>query len=219
MRPYLLPLLAIAVMSLCACPNRSKPAPTRPGDKAAPATDKPAPAAPSAAQCKLPDDCMLRVKGCCGPCQETALSQMEALTLKQHKAREKACVGVQLRCSECKQPGYNANYLTLCREGRCLAQDIREMEFSACKQDKDCRITSPACCNCYLDPVAVSLQGDPAFHRWACPKNLHCGACEMPQYRGLKAVCQAGHCVLQGSWDKTKEEPHIRGFLGVKDKK
>jgi len=207
-------LVALIAALGAGCPGQKKTKPaTPPRTKEAPAVPK-----VSAARCKVADDCAVRVaEGCCEPCQDTPVSEMISLPSKQWHAREKACVGKRDQgCPKCAAPGYNHNLVSVCEGGQCKAIDFRTSEFSACKTDADCRITAPACCDCYIDPVAVGKAGEEAFHRWACPPNLHCEACRIPMYPGLEAVCKGGHCRVQGTWDKAKEPEEIRAFLGVK---
>lgn len=208
-----LPTLLITCLLATGCPDRDK-APTSPPagtkGKARPATKS----AAAKAQCKTADQCTFRRKGCCYQCRETPLSQIEAMTAEQEKVKDKVCAIKAVKCDPCKQGrGFNANFVELCEAGKCVVKDIRETPFSACAKDGDCRLATKICCNCYGEPVAVGAKGEQAFHAWKCSEGQSCEPCDAPDHVGLSVKCVKGHCVIEGTWDKAKERPSIRGFI------
>ncbi len=207
--------------------TKAKPSPTMKPGAGTPGTgtyniDTEGPAArpenpvvkPKPGACIKAYHCAFRRKGCCHPCRETPLSEIEALTLAQHKAKEKACLtklSDQI-CQKCKQgKGFNPNFIELCKKGKCAVDDIRKAPFSACDKDADCYISTKICCDCYTEPVAVGAKGK--FRMWRCSEGQHCEPCEAPGYVGLSAKCVRGHCVLKGKWDKNRERKSIRRYL------
>ena len=193
-------------LALAACPGKraakKQPSPGAPESrpqKTAPPVAEPEP------QCTGSRQCMLSSKGCCAPCWSDGLSSMDTHNHKKPPPSEKRCRGMKVDCADCKlSQGINPSLLAICRDYKCVGLDISKSPYSACKKDKDCFLTSTACCGCWDYPTAFSLEGSESFRRFRCP-DIACAACEGPSYVGLSTACVDGHCVVRGTWDCDKE--------------
>jgi hypothetical protein len=94
-------------------------------------------------------------------------------------------------------------YAAVCREGQCLAVDIRTEDLTACTTSADCRLRwGVACCeNCNASPTStpnglVSVNAQ-SFDQSVCG-SAPCAIDCMPPAYPTNAVpgCLAGHCTV-----------------------
>jgi hypothetical protein len=155
-------------------------------------------------QCRVPSECVLASKSCCGVCGEPTIADVDAINavhLEHHMVE--VCPDPDAEpCPECPS-AINASLVASCVEGTCKAIDLERVPWArSCAVQDDCVLRSATCCEPCGDADPWSLV---AVHRdqldevaeLLCDPMASCPAC-VPVYppdviaycddRGLCAV-------------------------------
>lgn len=159
--------------------------------------------------CDEPTDCMMASATCCGPCEWTLDNgtSVNRERVSEFFDRDAECADVD--CAACPPPSSDPLrprvFPTCGSDGRgdlCAAFDLRDVSFTECTTDADCRVRTPDCCECGGDTselalIAIRTDGEGAFAQRVCPAEGVCLDC-LPAYPAtVHAFCAAdGHCAL-----------------------
>jgi len=153
--------------------------------------------------CKQPSDCQVSGQSCCGVCDGPGITAHDLIAFnKQYAAQATPCANADIACGACPAPlpgqATLKYFVPNCVQGRCVVDDIRESDVTACKVASDCKLRNGnACCSaCNVDaPLAVRQDG--SFENLVCGVlRPPCAACPPPP--GSIAICGAsGHCEVE----------------------
>jgi hypothetical protein len=146
--------------------------------------------------CKVPSDCVVVAKSCCGRCG--AQARGDAIATDQSAAYRSAVCGSSMGCPACAPLFIDPTLVATCRNRRCELVDLLEHESSACSADDDCRVRTPDCCPCGGDTSLGRLIGVSSEHAYSalvCDPDQACDECA-PIYPGeVTAFCDTDdHC-------------------------
>jgi len=188
------------------------PAPAQPEAAPGVAAEE-APAAPKDAgpdewyTCKKADDCVVVPEGrCCTSCDPVAFRGYTAVSSKHRSdfAAHEGCA--RATCPVCPVPDLHnprsdSNFLAMCREGRCVAVDLRYSPYSECKTHADCALRrGVGCCESCGDKDLVTYNPKSSLLLDVCPSKAKCPplspACVANRSPLRAAECVAGYCQL-----------------------
>jgi hypothetical protein len=157
--------------------------------------------------CSGPDECVVVPEGrCCTPCDPVAFQGYTAVNTRHRAdfARQQGCATTP--CPACPAPDpriprSDSNFFALCREGRCVAVDLRYSAYSACKTHADCRLKhGTTCCDGCGDNELVTFNPASTLMADLCPVKPECpppsSACLANRSPGRAAECVVGYCQL-----------------------
>jgi len=182
------------------CPSGGEP-------DCAPASDVRCPA--PYLSCEEPTDCGLAAAQCCGPCEWTLDNATSVNRDRMDEFFDQAAECDDVFCEPCPPPSTEPLrprvFPTCGADGRgelCTAFDLRDVPFTECTTDADCRVRVPDCCECGGDTadhalIAIRADGEAAFAQRVCPSDTFCPEC-LPAYPDdVSAYCAAdGHCAV-----------------------
>jgi hypothetical protein len=157
--------------------------------------------------CTKPDDCVVVPEGrCCTPCDPVAFRGYTAVNAK-HKADFVAHEGcASTTCPTCPVPDLHnprsdSNFLAQCREGKCVAVDLRYSVYSQCKTHADCTLRrGVGCCESCGDKDLVTFNPASSLLADMCPTKTKCPptspACLANRSAHRASECVAGFCQL-----------------------
>ncbi|MCS6799920.1 MAG: hypothetical protein NZ898_15635 [Myxococcota bacterium] len=145
--------------------------------------------------CSGPSECVLLPRTCCGRCGLPTPGDMIALHRSQADAYQReVCDGVA--CPECA--GTPDPYLiATCREGRCVALDLRDEPITSCSRHDECVVATNRCCGCPNEHSNNVLAYNPSrgsLHAFLCDGDVACRPCAGTEM-WWGAWCDAGRCV------------------------
>jgi len=153
--------------------------------------------------CTGPGQCTLALPGCCPSCQVPELGSFTAINAAKVDAYSKFVCPEPTPCPACDPPP-NPNLFAYCKEGTCVAADIRQEPLSACADNGDCRLRNTAeCCEvCFGDSnnlIAMRSDATSTLMGLMCAPDAACSKC-LPQYppTALPYCGEDGHCAVQG---------------------
>jgi len=155
------------------------------------------------AACSVPTDCVLAFNTCCGTCDVPTLEDFDAINASRsddHFAeicpdQDPICPG----CAAAPNPWLGAT----CTAGTCEGFDLEEDPLNTCTADTDCRLRAPGCCECGAptDVWSIIALPDDAFEAYrdlVCEPDQACDLCAPTYPDELSAVCDDGHCAVEG---------------------
>jgi hypothetical protein len=150
--------------------------------------------------CKQPTDCAVGSPACCGVCDGPELSKHDFIAYnKAYMGKVSTCPG-GVACAPCPPPpsaGTLRYFVPNCLDGRCVVEDLRTSDVTACKTAMDCKLrTGNGCCpSCNADQL-ISVRNDGTFEHLVCgDMPLPCAACLPASDPTVTAVCSPdGHC-------------------------
>lgn len=158
-------------------------------------------------ECRIPTDCQLIAKTCCGWCGEATLADVMSVNREHAGEYSPSLCEPNTVCLDCEaQP--NPNLLSDCQQSdtanRCAAIDVRQDAISACQSDSDCRLALPSCCACTADYgdwhnlVAINVDSYYALQRLTCGyADTLCEVCPDDSELDPYARCsEDGHCFV-----------------------
>ncbi len=159
--------------------------------------------------CDEPPDCVMADDQCCGVCEVT-LENSDSVNrdrIREYFDRDAVCGDVL--CEPCPPPSSDPLrprvFPTCGSDGRgdlCTAFDLRDVSFTECTTDDECRVRTPDCCECGGDTselalVAIRADSDAAFAQRVCPATAVCPGCVPAYPANVRAFCAAdGHCAV-----------------------
>lgn len=155
--------------------------------------------------CTGPGQCTLAVPGCCQACSMPELGDLAAINAAKADAYFNYVCPEPTPCPACDPPP-NPNLFAYCKEGTCVAADVRQEPFSECTKNEDCRLRNTAeCCETCTGSegmlISVQTTADQEIKALMCGPDAGCPKC-LPQYpAGASAVCgPSGHCSVDISF-------------------
>ena len=157
--------------------------------------------------CNKPQDCVLVSEGrCCAPCDPVLFAGYTAVNAK-HKAHFVAHEGCSAAtCPKCPtpiagMPRSDANFFPLCRDGRCVAVDLRYSKYSVCQTHKDCALRfGLGCCQGCGDRDLVTFNPASSLDADLCPTKPKCpppsAKCLADRNPNRAAECVGNYCQL-----------------------
>jgi len=107
----------------------------------------------------------------------------------------------QAECGECQVEAMPITVVAHCVENQCKAVDLREQDFTACKDDSDCELRAISCCgwcgsvnvgNSYS--VNTTAEFEPCMDAQPCP-DIECPGDGVV---AAEAFCDSnGHCFVR----------------------
>jgi hypothetical protein len=145
--------------------------------------------------CNNPTECVVTRAQCCGEYPNPTIRDVTAVNAASVEDFNAPCALVDCISTLEPIPSY---FGATCKNGHCLAFDVRGTKLTACTAPSDCRLRSGlACCeSCSADRLEyVAVRVDADVESLACGgAPIICGACEPLPPSGLVADCLDGHC-------------------------
>jgi hypothetical protein len=150
--------------------------------------------------CTVAGQCLLSIKGCCGPCGPAPLSAFAGTNRAQQAAFQHDNCPSPTPCPKCAT-GLSPDFAAFCESKACTPIDVRRHPVSACATDADCRLRFAGCCeDCNSSPdqiIALSMTGADRYKQEACAPSEACSHCLAQYPAGLSAICGADkHCAV-----------------------
>lgn len=145
---------------------------------------------PSPTACTRNDDCIVIPESCCGSCGAPTRTDARAAN-RNHVPVDPKCA--MTGCPACYQEP-DPTLLATCDHGDCRIVDLRLDPSTACKQDGECRLRSPDCCECggRTSPL-VAISSEPLYSALVCDDRA-CPECAPIYPTNWVATCDNGHC-------------------------
>jgi hypothetical protein len=145
--------------------------------------------------CTSPLECAVTNMHCCGAGLSPRLADVTAVNTASLQAFVEPCLG--LDCATYPIPGH---FGATCRNGHCLAFDVRETELTDCTSGDECRLRlGVGCCEgCSgSSEQFVALRSDADLGPLSCGgEPVECPACAPIPPEDLSADCIGGKCEL-----------------------
>lgn len=157
--------------------------------------------AESVPECARSDDCRLLAADCCAPCEPAEVAEYRAVPTDAWDELAAGCLSTQCTaCPVAEQMSRTTPYfITVCVDGRCAAEDVRDTALGVCVADGDCHVRRGTdCCESCVrtDYVAVNARADAAGGFCRDGQAACSSACEAPVPSALTARCENGRCKL-----------------------
>ncbi len=156
--------------------------------------------APSWLACEEPSDCSLAPAGCCLPCDEVTLDDVDAVNRTGQADHRAAVCPEGAACPPCAPPE-TPHLIATCATRQCAAIDLRQHPVTACTRDDECRIRVPDCCECGADTRVerlIAVRAGSAIDALVCDSLSACRGCAPVYPDAVEAYCAAdGHCAVR----------------------
>jgi hypothetical protein len=157
--------------------------------------------------CRKAEDCVVVPEGrCCTPCDPVAFRGYTSVHSKHKKdfIAHEGCAATT--CPACPVPDLHtprsdSNFFARCKEGRCVAVDLRYSPYSQCKTHQDCALRrGVGCCEGCGDKELVTFNPASSLLADVCPTKAKCppptATCLSNRSPLRSAECVAGYCQL-----------------------
>jgi hypothetical protein len=143
-------------------------------------------------RCEISMDCTVVPVECCGHCGDATLADLTAIRRDHLEEFTRPCQLVDCACAT-TTPAWAA---ATCSQGRCVAVDIRETEYTECTLETDCvlRRGLDCCENCASDGSdLVAVRKGLDIGELTCGALVDCQSCAT-EPRSVYASCEEGRC-------------------------
>jgi hypothetical protein len=147
-------------------------------------------------RCEIPMDCTVVPSVCCA-CEKVGPHELIAIRRdSSDDFLQSTCGAIGCECEAAVPPWAGAT----CIQGRCVAVDIRETEYTECTVDTDCvlRRGLDCCEDCSLGGgEMVGVRKDRDVGELTCGALVDCEACSSEnEPRATSAICDSGRCTV-----------------------